>query len=648
MANASVVCTDKTGTLTQNLMTVVAGSIGVHAKFVRNLDENSERHNADGKDGSSDERRNRDDFSIDQARLNDILPPALRELFNEAIAINSTAFEDKDLKTGQLVFVGSKTETALLQFAKELGWKSFKETRTAAKVVQMLPFSSQRKAMCVVVELPGKAGYRAYLKGASELLSKSCTKHVVVRPYFEKGLEGQEGIEVKAIEEPEADNINRTIIFYANQTLRTIALCYRDFDQWPPKGIEHNEENEVSHLVRSGDRRIFKFKHSQQVEFSDLAQDLTLIGITGIEDPLRLGVRDAVAKCQKAGVTVKMCTGDNVLTARSIALQCGIFTPRGIIMEGPHFRKLTKADRIEIVPRLQVLARSSPEDKEVLVNTLKSLVASDQEASVLTAVQLLWINIIMDTFAALALATDPASESLLDRLPDKKTTPLFTTNMYKQIFIQSIYQIAIILVFHFLGPQILGLEPTGDPIEDKRRQLTVQTLVFNAFVFAQIFNSLNCRRLDKNLNVFEGMLKNRYFLGITLIEIAVQVLIVFVGGDAFQVTTLKGREWGISLALGIVSLPLGALIRLLPNEPFDKLFKKLGFLGRPEGLPTVSAEGEAWSNTVNIVKQNLGTFTNIRGGRSRSSSIVTRGKMVLKRSDSDVKLPKLTYVLLFN
>ncbi|KAG6877777.1 hypothetical protein C0993_003978 [Termitomyces sp. T159_Od127] len=708
MANASVVCTDKTGTLTQNLMTVVAGSIGVHAKFVRNLDENSTRHNADGKDESPGERKNRDDFSIDQARLIEVLPPALSELFNEAIAVNSTAFEDKDLKTGQLVFVGSKTETALLQFAKELGWKSFKETRGAAKVVQMIPFSSQRKAMCVVVELPGKVGYRAYLKGASELLSKCCTKHVVVHPPSEKGPEKREDIEVKAIEEPEADNINRTIIFYANQTLRTIALCYRDFDQWPPKGIEHNEENEV--------------------EFSDLAQDLTLIGITGIEDPLRSGVREAVAKCRKAGVTVKMCTGDNVLTARSIALQCGIFTPAGIIMEGPHFRRLTKADRIEIVPRLQVLARSSPEDKEVLVSTLKSLgeivgvtgdgtndgpalkeanvgfsmgiagtevakeasdiilmddnfasivkaimwgrcvndavrkflqfqlstnvtaviitfvsaVASDQEASVLTAVQLLWINIIMDTFAALALATDPASESLLDRQPDKKTTPLFTTNMYKQIFIQSIYQIAIILVFHFLGLQILGLELTGNAPEDKRTKLTVQTLVFNAFVFAQIFNSLNCRRLDKKLNVFEGMLKNRYFLGITLIEIGVQILIVFVGGDAFQVTKLKGREWGISLALGIVSVPLGALIRLLPNEPFERLFKKLGFLGRPEALPTVSTEGEAWSNTVNIVRQNLGTFTNIRGGRTRSSSIVTRGKMVLKRSDSDVKLPKLT------
>jgi Ca2+-transporting ATPase len=328
-----------------------------------------------------------------------------------------------------------------------------------------------------------------------------------------------------------------------------------------------------------------------------LAQELILIGITGIEDPLRVGVTDAVAKCHRAGVTVKMVTGDNVLTARSIASQCGIFTKGGIIMEGPVFRKLSHKDMVEIVPRLQVLARSSPEDKKILVETLKSIgeivgvtgdgtndgpalktahvgfsmgiagtevakeasdiilmddnfssivkaimwgrcvndavrkflqfqistnvtaviitsvsaVASDQEESVLSAVQLLWINIIMDTFAALALATDPATEVLLNRKPDKKTSPLFTVDMYKMILMQSVYQVVIILIFHFLGHQILGLD------DSKHNDAVVKTLVFNAFVFAQIFNSVNCRRLDNKLNIFEGMLNNYYFMSITLL-----------------------------------------------------------------------------------------------------------------------------------
>jgi Ca2+-transporting ATPase len=298
-----------------------------------------------------------------------------------------------------------------------------------------------------------------------------------------------------------------------------------------------------------------------------------------------------------------MCTGDNVLTARSIAQQCGIYTPGGIIMEGPHFRLLAPETMRAIVPRLQVLARSSPEDKRILVETLKergdivgvtgdgtndgpalktahvgfsmgitgtevakeasdiilmddnfssivqaimwgrcvndavrkflqfqistnvtavvitfvTAVASASEQSALSAVQLLWINIIMDTFAALALATDPASPVLLNRKPDKKTDPLFTVNMIKQIVGQSMYQIVTILIFHFLGSQILGFHHVDDSKAQKHNNTVIQTLVFNAFVFAQIANSFNCRGLDRKLNVFEGMSKNWYFIAITFI-----------------------------------------------------------------------------------------------------------------------------------
>ena len=262
-------------------------------------------------------------------------------------------------------------------------------------------------------------------------------------------------------------------------------------------------------------------------------------------------------------------------------------------MEGPDFRVLSDTERLSIVPRLQVLARSSPEDKRVLVNTLKALgeivgvtgdgtndgpalkaahvgfsmgltgtevakEASDivlmddnfasivqaivwgravhdavrkflqfqvtptfaavvvtlvsalasarTDGSVLGAVQLLWVAIVIDTFAALALATDPASPALLARAPERRDAPLFTVDMLKQIVGQSAYQVVVVLVFHFLGDRILGL-PAGDRRTD--------TLVFNAFVFAQIFNSFNCRRLDRALNIFEGIHRNPYFIGVT-------------------------------------------------------------------------------------------------------------------------------------
>ena len=248
MANASVICTDKTGTLTQNAMTVVAGSVGIHAKFVRLLDENAERTNADETEkfgsGTTVSRKHHKDFSIDQSQLNTVLSPELRDLFNEAIAVNSTAFQDKDPESGEVIFIGSKTETALLQFARELGWQDFKKTRDAANIIQMIPFSSERKSMGVVIKLPG-GGYRAYFKGASEILAKKSTNHVVVHQ------DGQypNGIVTQPIDELAEENITRTIIFYANQTLRTIAVCYRDFPSWPPPGMRLDNEGDVRSLL---------------------------------------------------------------------------------------------------------------------------------------------------------------------------------------------------------------------------------------------------------------------------------------------------------------------------------------------------------------------------------------------------------------
>ncbi|KAF9223507.1 Ca-transporting ATPase [Gyrodon lividus] len=704
MANASVICTDKTGTLTQNVMTVVTGSIGIHAKFVRKLEHNQSRTNAaeenrSRKSSESGVPSGHRDFSIDQSKLNAVLSPQLRKLFNASIAINSTAFEDLDPATDEVVFIGSKTETALLSFAKELKWTDYKETRDAAEVVQMIPFSSDRKAMGVVVKLEN-GGYRLYVKGASEILTKLCTRHVVVSPDTNQVGDEDATVETAEIDTFSQENISRTIIFYANQTLRTIAVCYRDFSTWPPPGMHTNDDGEMA--------------------YEDLARDLILIAIAGIEDPLREGVRKAVADCRKAGVAVKMCTGDNVLTARSIASQCGIFTAGGIIMEGPVFRQLSDKEMLEIVPRLQVLARSSPEDKKILVEKLRALgeivgvtgdgtndgpalktahvgfsmgiagtevakeasdiilmddnfssivkaimwgrcvndavrkflqfqlstnvtavvvtfvtaVASSSETSVLSAVQLLWINIIMDTFAALALATDPASTALLDRKPDKLSAPLFTVDMYKQILLQSTYQIAVTLVFHFLGLRILGLEGTST------NDSIVQTLVFNTFVFAQIFNSVNSRRLDRKFNIFEGLLHNYYFIVITLIEIIAQIVIVFIGGAAFQVTHIGGREWGISLALGVVSIPLGALIRLLPNEPFERLFIAIRLLPSPQDLPTIKPDAE-WNLAIELVRDNLATFANLRGGRLRSSSFVGKSRSARLHEERRVPLPSI-------
>lgn len=120
----------------------------------------------------------------------------------------------------------------------------------------------------------------------------------------------------------------------------------------------------------------------------------------------------------------------------------------------------------------------------------------------------------------------------------------------------------------------------------------------------------------------------RFLRGSTLAtEIGIQILIVFVGGAAFHVRPIGGREWGISLALGVVSIPLGVLVRLMPNAPFEKLFTVMGLLGRQDDvLPTTTPGTEGWGGALNVVRDNLSTFAGIRGARLRSSSFVVKSR----------------------
>ena len=125
----------------------------------------------------------------------------------------------------------------------------------------MIPFSSERKAMGVVVRLPS-GRHRLFLKGASEILTKKCTRHAMVSNTPNHTQHRDSEIETKAINNITKYNVSRTIIFYTNQMLRTIALCYRDFESWPPPGTHLQSPNEVS--------------------YNDLSCDMTLVTITGI------------------------------------------------------------------------------------------------------------------------------------------------------------------------------------------------------------------------------------------------------------------------------------------------------------------------------------------------------------------------------
>jgi len=533
MGNATTICSDKTGTLTQNKMTVVAGTIGLDSEFSAQAED------------TEDEKVS----SI--PRVISTFSKWTKSLLLQSIVINSTAFEGEE--DGVFAFIGSKTETALLTFARDfLGMQGVAQERANAQIVQLIPFDSARKCMGVVVRLPDGV-YRLYVKGASEILLSKATRCI-------SDVSSEEEPSDRELTYENTKFLTDTINSYAERSLRTIGILYKDYSQWPPVGAKVMEDD------------------ASMASFDDIFSEMTLVGIVGIQDPLRPGVSEAVKQCQDAGVVVRMVTGDNVVTAQAIAAECGILTEGGIIMEGPGFRKLTEAEMDGVLPKLQVLARSSPEDKRILVRRLKELgetvavtgdgtndgpalkmadigfsmgiagtevakeassiilmddnfssivkammwgravndavrkflqfqltvnitavlltfvsaVSSSDGSSVLTAVQLLWVNLIMDTFAALALATDAPTPQILNRKPTPKSASLISLNMWKMIIGQAIFQLVVTYTLYFGGMTILGYSTENDASLKAAGKATprdeLNTMVFNTFVWMQIFN----------------------------------------------------------------------------------------------------------------------------------------------------------------
>lgn len=212
----------------------------------------------------------------------------------------------------------------------------------------------------------------------------------------------------------------------------------------------------------------------------------------------------------------------------------------------------------------------------------------------------------MDTFAALALATDPPTLELLNRKPEPKGSSIISFNMWKMIFGQAILQLVITFILNFAGLKIF----TGWDSDH------MKTVVFNTFVWLQIFNEINCRRLDDKLNVFYGMQRNPFFIAITCIMIGGQVLIVFVGGTAFSVTKINGEQWAASIILGLLSLPFGAIIRLIPNE-FIKIFIPRKILEHKRKTTIIDEEKvtDEWNPAIDDVRDDLLFIKSLRSKR---------------------------------
>ncbi|XP_077327187.1 plasma membrane calcium-transporting ATPase 1 isoform X3 [Lithobates pipiens] len=617
MGNATAICSDKTGTLTMNRMTVVQAFL-------------NDKHYRKIPDAES-------------------LPENLLNLLITGISVNC-AYTSKILppeKEGGLPrHVGNKTECSLLGFLLDLK-RDYQDVRNEIPeetLFKVYTFNSVRKSMSTVLK-NNDGSYRMFSKGASEILLKKCFKILCA-----------DG-EAKIFRPRDRDDMAKRVIEpMASEGLRTICMAYRDF---PAEEHEPDWENE-----------------------NDILTGLTCIAVVGIEDPVRPEVPDAIRKCQRAGITVRMVTGDNINTARAIATKCGILHPGEdfLCIEGKEFNRRIRNEKGEIEqeridkiwPKLRVLARSSPTDKHTLVKGIidsticeqrqvvavtgdgtndgpalkkadvgfamgiagtdvakeaSDIILTDDnfssivkavmwgrnvydsiskflqfqltvnvvavivaftgacitQDSPLKAVQMLWVNLIMDTFASLALATEPPTESLLLRKPYGRNKPLISRTMMKNILGHAVYQLVVVFTLLFAGEKLFDIDSGRNaPLHAPPSQH--YTIVFNTFVMMQLFNEINARKIHGERNVFEGIFNNIIFCSIVLGTFIIQIVIVQFGGKPFSCTELTVDQWLWSVFLGMGTLLWGQLVTTIPTSRL-KFLKEAGHGTHKDEIP---------------------------------------------------------------
>ena len=765
MGGANYICTDKTGTLTKNEMNVYKILTG--EKEIK-LNENREVEgvgNVDKGRGDINEQQLREDHKIYFKNEN------YWNLLKVAISLNVdcsiTQLDEPDINGDtEKCETKNKTDKAFIEFLyrfrSPISIQKEKYLSNPENYKQF-PFDSKRKRMTTFVineEFPQQ--YRLFTKGGGENSSLYCTQY----------MDPVTG-EVKPIDDEKKQFIQEHIERFNKASLRSLYIAYKDLKQ--REYINSERANDNGKLIDQ--------------------YDLVFLGVFGIRDSLRDGVKEAVLKCHEAGVNVVMVTGDNIVTATAIAKDCHILGPEvnleklgpndieqdpeaindnlrkaayinelltnkpraitgnsfyncigGLICEvcqkDTNLCKCPKtaaeakefAQRNNEEPRpikkdvirnmdnfkaitknLNVMARSQPLHKYALVLGLRSLkhvvaVTGDgtndapalsksdvgfamfagtdiaKEASdiviidnnftsiviaiiygrniydnirkflqfqlsvnfcaclivficacignetPLTPIQMLWVNLIMDSLGSLALATEPPYDELLQRLPTKRNESIINGRMWKHIIIQSLIQIIILLILYLIAPTFVKeqdlvrkaenvlikycygkLPGDGEPEyiiygtesswyddyklrTDKaycggyasRQSLSVaykeysnnnggsvhMTLIFNVFVIYTLFNQINCRMIDDSFNIFKRMNRSLLFPLITLCEMILQVIIVIFGRNIFHVANrgLTGEQWGICIGFSAITFVVSIICKLIPLEKFiDKL-----------------------------------------------------------------------------
>jgi Ca2+-transporting ATPase len=627
VGSATVICADKTGTLTQNRMQVDrlgwAGGVADRGGPGWAVEKGTAAEKGTGPL---------------KPRVPSPFPPPGKPLDWIALnaAVNATAHLAE--KEGKVVTVGSSTEGALLRFLRE-GGVDYTRLRAQFEPLYQVHFSSERKRMATVIRHDGRLV--TLVKGAPEWLLAQCTHYLAangsVQPWTDAGRAAvQEQLHEAAL-----------------LAMRTLAFGHAVLAEGTPPAAE-----------------------DWQGRHEALESGLIFAGFVAIRDPLRDDVREAVARCRRAGIEVKMITGDNVQTARAVGHAIGLIdrpdtpidTPDAVVLTSSRFHQLSDEELKEALPRLRILARARPLDKLRMVQLLQELgevvavtgdgtndapalkradvglamgvagteVAKEASKIVLlddafstivkavhwgrslyeniqrflqfqltinvsalaifllgtllfqveapfTVLQLLWINVIMDTLASIALCSEPPRPGVMRLPPKQKGENILTPPMVRTIFATAGFFVVTMLALLVLmkgtpdrpgwlagdGPwsaEVSGTRlavPAEDLVQDAQGRWHIRgaapdevgreaevsftvrqvSLFFSVYVFFQVWNQISCRSLTPAVSGFHRLLGNPTFLLIAGGVAVGQVLIVTFGGTVFTVEPLTVGQW---------------------------------------------------------------------------------------------------------
>ena len=559
MGAVTVICTDKTGTLTQNQMQV-------------------------------DELLPKDDNT---------------ELLDVAIALNSTAELDEDKA------IGNPTESALLLWLKSQG-KDYKEIRQQVRILKQQPFSTEKKYMATIAEVNGEE--YLLVKGAPEIVLALCE-----------------------MEERYRNQALRELDEWQHKAMRTLAFAYKKINL-----------SEKASEVKSLDAKGTDAKVIPAIGQFLSAKDFTLQALVAITDPIRKDVPAAVKECRRAGIEVKVVTGDTAATAMEIGKQIGVFEDEAEnigadgdmtsldqqMITGEQWEALSDEEAYKRAKDIRVMSRARPTDKQRLVAMLQQrgevvAVTGDgtndapalhyahvglslgsgtsvaKEASdmtllddsfksianavmwgrslyrnlqrflffqlvvnvaalllvlggsiigtemPLTVTQILWVNLIMDTFAALALASLPPSHEVMNDKPRQTTDFIINKSMgFGILFCGVVFFIVMFAMLIYCERRGLG----GVDVHEL-------TIFFTTFVMIQFWNLFNAKSLGSNRTAFRHFLKDKGMILVLALILVGQWLIVTFGGEMFRTVPLSFTEWLIIIAGTSIVLWVGEIYR---------------------------------------------------------------------------------------